>query len=545
MAQLAGRPVLLLKEGTERKRGKNALKNNITASLAIAQAVRTTLGPKGMDKMLVDSLGDITVTNDGATILDELDVEHPAAKMMVEIAKTQDEKVGDGTTTVVILGGELLKLAQELIEQSVHPTSIVRGYRKSILKTSEVLDSIAEKVDPTDKETLIAAAVTSMNSKNIAGARDYFANIAVDSLFSIKEEVGEELRANLDYIQVIKKEGKSLTDTEFVEGIIVDKEVVHPLMPKRVKEAKIAVIDCALEVEKTEFDAEIKIDNPDQINSYLEKEEKMLENQVSKIVGAGANVVFCQKGIDDMAQHFLAKNEILAVRRVKRSDIEKLCRATGAKITNNIEAFSSEDLGSATLVEERKVSKDKMVFVEGCQDPKAVSILIRGGTEHVVNEAERSLNDALSVVKSLLETPYIVAGGGAAEVELARELRKYAPSVGGKEQLAIEAFAEALEIIPITLSENAGLDPVDILVELKGAHKDPGSKNFGVNLKTGKIEDARAAGIIEPSSILKQALQSATEVSTMILRIDDVISASNLSEPSPPDASGDYDDDFD
>ncbi|MHA1734150.1 MAG: thermosome subunit beta [Promethearchaeota archaeon] len=544
MAQLAGTPVIILKEGTERTRGKDAFGNNVAASRAIAEAVRTTLGPKGMDKMLVDSLGDVTVTNDGATILDEIDVEHPAAKMMVEVAKTQDDKVGDGTTSAVIIGGELLKAAEELISQSVHPTVVVRGFRKAVNKAKEILDNIAEKVDPNDRDVMKKAAITAMNSKNIAGAQDYFADIAIDAVDQIKDDVGGEVRINLDYIQTIKKEGKSLKDTEFIRGVIVDKEVVHPLMPKMVKDAKIAVVDAALEVEKTEFDAEIRITNPDQMQAFLDEEEKMLRNLVEKLKSAGASVVFCQKGIDDMAQHFLAKNGIMAIRRVKRSDIEKLSRATGAKIVNNVDTITGEDLGYAGLVEEKKVAKDKMIFVEECKDPKSVSILIRGGTEHVVDEVDRTLNDALCVVKSLHEDPYIVGGGGAAEVELSRGLQEYASTVEGREQLAISAYASALEIIPKTLAENGGFDPVDVLVELRAAHENPNGKFQGINLAEGKAADMLELGVVEPKVIISQAIQSATEVASMILRIDDVIAASHPASsdmPDMPEGDSDFD----
>ena len=530
MAQLSGVPILILKEGTERKQGQDAQKNNIAAAKAVAEAVRTTLGPKGMDKMLVDSLGDVTITNDGATILDTIDVEHPAAKMIVEVAKTQDDKVGDGTTTSVIISGELLNLAQELMEQSVHPTIIFRGYRKALFESKAILRDLAIKIETNDKDSLRKVAETSMNSKLIAGVKSHFADIAVRAVSQVKEERGDHIVIDLDQIQIIKKEGKSLLDTNIIDGIIVDKEVVHPMMPKSIKDAKIALINSSLEVEKTEFDAEIRVQTPDQINKFLEEESNMLKNRVAKLKELGVNVVFCQKGVDDKAQNFLAKEGILTIRRVKRSDMEKLTRATNAKIINNILEFSPNELGSAGKVEEKKVGDDNMIFISECADPKAVSILIRAGIEHVVDEAERMLHDALSVVKAAIEFPYILPGGGASEIELAKRLRTYARSIGGREQLAIEIFANALEIIPKTLVENAGYNPVDLIVELRSKHETEEGKPFGINIDTGKPDDMVKLGVLEPVSVLTQAIQSATEVSSMILKIDDVIAASSLSK---------------
>jgi len=530
MAQLSGVPILILKEGTERKQGQDAQKNNIAAAKAVAEAVRTTLGPKGMDKMLVDSLGDVTITNDGATILDTIDVEHPAAKMIVEVAKTQDDKVGDGTTTSVIISGELLNLAQELMEQSVHPTIIFRGYRKALFESKAILRDLAIKIETNDKDSLRKVAETSMNSKLIAGVKSHFADIAVRAVSQVKEERGDHIVIDLDQIQIIKKEGKSLLDTNIIDGIIVDKEVVHPMMPKSIKDAKIALINSSLEVEKTEFDAEIRVQTPDQINKFLEEESNMLKNRVAKLKELGVNVVFCQKGVDDKAQNFLAKEGILTIRRVKRSDMEKLTRATNAKIINNILEISPNELGSAGKVEEKKVGDDNMIFISECADPKAVSILIRAGIEHVVDEAERMLHDALSVVKAAIEFPYILPGGGASEIELAKRLRTYARSIGGREQLAIEIFANALEIIPKTLVENAGYNPVDLIVELRSKHETEEGKPFGINIDTGKPDDMVKLGVLEPVSVLTQAIQSATEVSSMILKIDDVIAASSLSK---------------
>ena len=530
MAQLSGVPILILKEGTERKQGKNAQKNNIAAAKAVTEAVRTTLGPKGMDKMLVDSLGDVTITNDGATILDTIDVEHPAAKMIIEVAKTQDDKVGDGTTTSVIIAGELLNLAEELMEQSVHPTIIFRGYRKALLKSKELLQDLAIKIEIDDIDTLIKVAETSMNSKLIAGVRSHFADIAVKAVTQIKEQRGDNIVIDLDQIQIIKKEGKSLLNTSLIDGIIVDKEIVHPMMPKSIRNAKIALVSASLEVEKTEFDAEIRIQTPDQINKFLEEESNMLRNRVAKLKENDVNVVFCQKGVDDKAQNFLAKENIITIRRVKKSDMEKLAKATNAKIINNLFEINANDLGKAGKVEEKKIGDDNMIFVSECADPKAVSILIRAGIEHVVDEAERMLHDALSVVKAAIESPYILPGGGASEIELAKRLRAYARSIGGREQLAIEIYANALEIIPKTLVENAGYNSVDLIVELRSKHESEDGKSSGINIDTGKPDDMVKLGVIEPLSILTQAIQSATEVSSMILKIDDVIAASGLSK---------------
>ena len=530
MAQLSGVPIIILKEGTERKQGKDAQKNNIAAAKAVAEAVRTTLGPKGMDKMLVDSLGDVTITNDGATILDTIDVEHPAAKMIVEVAKTQDDKVGDGTTTSVIISGELLNLAEELMEQSVHPTIIIRGYRKALVQSKEILKDLAQKIDINDEKTLIKIAETSMNSKLIAGVKNNFAHIAVKAVNQVKEKRGENVIIDLDQIQIIKKEGKSLFDTAIIEGVIVDKEVVHPMMPKSIKDAKIALISSSLEVEKTEFDAEIRVQTPDQLNKFLEEEASMLRKRVIKLKEVGANVVFCQKGIDDKAQNFLAQENILTVRRVKKSDMEKLARATNAKIVNNLFDITNSDIGKAGKVEEKKIGDDSMIFVSECSDPKAVSILIRAGIEHVVDEAERMLHDALSVVKAAIEIPYILPGGGASEIELAKRLRTFSRSIGGREQLAIEIYANALEIIPKTLVENAGYNPVDLVVELRSKHEAENGQSYGINIDTGKPDNMIALGVIEPLTILIQAIQSATEVASMILKIDDVIASSGLSK---------------
>jgi thermosome len=531
IAQLGGVPVLVLKEGTSRKTGREAMALNFMVAKAIAETVKTTLGPRGMDKMLIDSLGDITITNDGATILDEMDVQHPVAKLMVEIAKAQDDEVGDGTTTVVVLTGELIKEAEKLLEKNIHPTVIVAGYKKALEEAERILRRIAVKVDINDFEMLKKVAMTSIRGKAVAAFREYLAEIAVKAAKQVAEEKDGKIVANVDdYVQLVKKKGGSFLDTQLVYGVIVDKEVVHPDMPKRVEKARIALIDAPLEVEKTEIDAEIRISSPEQMKMFLDEEARLLRDMVEKIKAAGANVVFCQKGIDDLAQYYLAKAGILAVRRVKKSDMEKLARATGGRIITNIEEISPEVLGYAELVEERKVADEKMVFVEGCPNPRAVSILVRGGLERAVDEAERNLVDALSVVSDVLEEPYVLPGGGAPEAELAKELRKYAAKVGGREQLAIEAFANALEVIPRTLAENSGLDPIDIMAELRAAHEKPDGWKYGVDVFEGKVADMWALGVIEPLAVKLQAIKAATEAATMILRIDDIIAASKLEE---------------
>ncbi len=534
----AGQPVLILKEGTARRRGRDAQRNNIMAARIISEVLRTTLGPRGMDKMLIDSLGDITITNDGAAILDEVDVEHPAAKMMVEVAKTQDDMVGDGTTTAVILAGELLRRAEELLNQNIHPTVIVSGYRKAAQKGMGILNKTGITVDIKDRQTLKKVATTSMASKAVGVAQDHLAEIAIDAVKQITELRGERKVADIDNIQIIKKEGKSLFDTQLIKGIILDKEVVHPGMPKRVENARIALLDRPLEVEKTEFNAEIRIRDPTQMKAFLDKETSMLKEMVEKVKASGARVLFCQKGIDDLAQHFLAKEGIMAVRRVKQSDMEKLARATGGRVITNLDDLKRQDFGKAGLVEERKVGEDKMVFVEGCKNPRSVAVLIRAGLERMVDEAERAMNDALSVVADVVEHNKIVAGGGAVESEIARGLRDYATKVGGREQLAIEAFADSIEIVPKTLAENAGLEPIDILVALRSAHEKPKGHLMGVNVFTGKIVDMHGKGVIEPLRVKEQAVKSATEVASMILRIDDVIAATKPKEGKAPGMPG-------
>ncbi|KYK31557.1 MAG: thermosome subunit [Thermoplasmatales archaeon SG8-52-3] len=535
-------PIIILKEGTTREKGKTAHKNNIMAAHAISDAVKSTLGPKGMDKMLVNSMGDVVITNDGATILKEIDVEHPAAKMIVEVAKSQDEECGDGTTTAVVLTGELLKYAGDLLDQNVHPTIIVHGYKIAAEKAMEILKNIALPIKPEDKTTLKNIALTSMASKGAAGSKELLAKIIVESVTSIVEIINDKSFVDLDNIQIQKKEGGSIENTEIFKGIILDKERIHEEMPKRVKNAKVALINSAFEIKKTEFDARIEISDPSQLQHFLDEEEDMLKKMINYVKNSGANVLICQKGIDDLAEHFLSKEGIYALKSVSESDIEKLSKATGAKIVANLADLTSKDLGFAGSVEEKKIGEDKMTFIYDCKNPKAVSILIRGGTEHVVDELERGLHDALSVVKIAIEDGKITVGGGATATEIAMSLRNYAPSIGGREQMAIEAFANALEIIPRVLSENAGLDPIDIMLELRRAHK-KGNKYSGINLNNGKIEDMLKNNIIEPLRLGIQEIQSAYEAATMILRIDDVIAAKGTSMTPPgPSSGGDLDD---
>jgi len=537
---MGNQPIIVLKEGTESTKGKTAQSNNIMAAKAVADAVRSTLGPKGMDKMLVDSMGDIVITNDGATILKELDIEHPAAKMVVEISKTQDNECGDGTTSAVVIAGELLKKSESLIEQNVHPTVISNGFRLAAAEAVKILKSIGIEVSPTDKKSLRKVAMTAMTGKSVGGERDLLADIAVEAISSISEKTDGKYTADIDNVQVEKKHGGSVADTKLIKGIILDKERTHPRMPTLVKGAKIALVDSAIEIKKTEVEAKIQIRDPMQMQKFLDEEERTLRGMVDKVKKSGATVVICEKGIDDMAQHYLAKDGIYAVRRVKRSDMEKLAKATGGKIITNLDDLSASMLGAAEAVEERKVSDSDMTFVTGCKNPKAVSILVRGGTEHVVDEVERALHDALKVVAVAVEDGVVVPGGGAPEMEVSLRLRDYGQSVGGREQLAIEAFAEALEIIPWTLAENAGMDMIDVLIELKNAHTKKTGKTFGVNVLDNKVSDMLAQNVIEPLRVKTQAIQSATEVASMVLRIDDVIAARKLSpsERMPPGGGG-------
>jgi thermosome len=526
-------PVLILREGSGRAGGRDAQRNNIMAARTIAEAIKSALGPKGMDKMLVDGSGDVIITSDGRTILDKMDIEHPAAKMMVEVAKTQDAEVGDGTTTSVILAGELLRKAEELISKGVHPTLIVEGYIKAADKALETLENIAIPVNPAAKKFLKKVAATSMASKLVAANKEQLAGIAVEAVLSVARKVGEDYLVDLDDIMVEKKPGESMAETKLLKGVVLDKEVVHSGMPKRVEKAKIALLVSALEIEKTEFDTKINIERPEQMESFLREEEGMLRAMVEKIVATEANVVFCQKGIDDMAQHFLARRGILAVQRVKESDMKKLAMATSGKPVTNLEGLSKSDLGFAELVEERKIGDDKMTFIEGCKNPRSVAILIRGADKRFIDEAERSVHDALCVVRDVVQVPKIVAGGGAPEMEIAKALRGYAETLPGREQLAVRNFGEAMEIVPLTLGENAGLDPTDLLLELRTRHE-KGEKWAGVDVFEGKIKDMRDLEVYEPVSVKKQTIKSATEAATMILRIDDVISSGKMKAPRMP-----------
>jgi thermosome len=535
--QLGGQQILILKEGSTRTRGRDAQGMNITAAKAVASAVRTTLGPKGMDKMLVDTIGDVVITNDGVTILKEMDIEHPAAKMMVEVAKTQDDEVGDGTTTAVVIAGELLKKAEDLLEQDVHPTIIAAGYRQAAEKAQALLKEMAFDVKATDKVMLKNIAGTAMTGKGAEASKDKLCELVVKAITMVTDDDGT---VDIENIKVEKKTGGSIEDSEIVEGVLIDKERVHPSMPKKVTNAKILLLNAAVEFKKTEVDAEINITSPDQLQAFLDEEERMVRGIVDKIVASGANVLFCQKGIDDIAQHYLAKAGLFATRRVKKSDMEKLARATGASLVSSIDAISKEELGKAGLVEERKVSGEEMTFVEQCKNPKAVSIIIKGGTEHVVDELERAIHDALRVVGVVVEDKKVVAGGGAPETELSLRLREYGATVGGRAQLAIEAFASALEIIPRTLAENAGLDPIDMLVAIRAAHE-KGKKTHGLNVFEGKAVDMKAAGVVEPLRVKTQAISSAAEAAIMILRIDDVIASSKSPSPEggmPPGGMG-------
>ncbi len=537
-AQLGGQPIFILREGTERSKGREAQNNNIMAAKAVANAVRTTLGPKGMDKMLVDGLGDVVITNDGVTILREMDIEHPAAKMVVEVAKTQDDEVGDGTTTAAVLAGELLNVAEDLLDQNVHSTIIASGYRLAADKASEILKSIERTVTEDDEDLLLKIAETAMTGKGAESSKDKLSKLVVKAVKSVVEVEGGKKVVDIDNIKVEKKVGGSIEDSELIEGMVIDKERVHPNMPKVVKDAKIAMISEPVEFKKTEVDAEINITSPDQLQLFLDQEEKMLKNMVDKIINSGANVVVCQKGIDDMAQHYMSKAGILAVRRVKKSDMEKLSRASGGAVVTNIDEIAESDLGHAGMAEEKKTGGDSMLFITGCKNPKAVSIIIRGGTEHVVDSLERALEDALRVVGVVIEDEKLVAGGGSPEVELSLRLSEYAATLKGREQLAVTQFANALEVIPRTLAENAGLDPIDMMVELKSQHE-KGNKNAGLDVYTGDVIDMMDKGVVEPLRVKTQAINSATESAVMILRIDDVIaSTGGGGGEMPPDMGG-------
>ena len=522
-------PIFILQEGTQRSIGKDAQRNNIMAAKAVAETVRTTLGPKGMDKMIVDSLGDVTVTNDGVTILEEMQIEHPAAKMIVEVAKTQEDEIGDGTTTAVVLAGELLKNAEDLLDKNVHPAVISRGYRTAELKAQEILNKIAENVSQEDEDILKKIAQTAMTGKGAEYSKEKLSELVVEAVKLVVDESNEPIKSN---IKIEKRKGQSVNDSELIRGIVVDKERLSQNMPRSVKNAKIALVNAALEIKKTEIDAKIEIETPDQIQAFIEQEEKMLKDMVDSIVSSGANTLICQKGIDDIAAHFLAKKGVYAVRRVSEDDMKRIAKATGAKIISSIKDLSENDLGAAGIVEERKIGDDEFTYIMDCKNPKAVTILVRGGTEHVVNEIERAVTDAVGDVASALKTGKVVGGAGAPEIELAMGLRKYAESLTGREQLAVQAFANAMEVIPRTLAENAGLDPIDVIAELKAEHSS-NKKWAGIDVFSGKVIDSWKEGVIEPLKIKTQAVSSAAEVAVMILRIDDVIAASGGREKGP------------
>jgi thermosome len=528
-------PILVLKEGTSREQGKNAQSNNIAAGIAIADAVRTTLGPKGMDKMLVDSMGDVVITNDGVTILKEVDVEHPAAKMVIEVAKTQDNECGDGTTTAIIFAGELLKKSEELISLNIHPTIISRGFRLASEKSVEILEGLSTPVTKDDEETLRSLAVTSMTGKSAGMLREHLAPIAVSAVRAVAEETGDGVKVDKDNIKLVKKQGGQLNNTELIEGIIIDKERVHSGMPRSISEPKLALLDCALEYKKTEVDAKIEITSPEQLQGFLDEEEKILKGKAEKLKEVGANVVICQKGIDDLVQHYLSKYGVYAIQRGKQSDLKALAKATGGRVVTNLDDLTEADLGKAGKVEERKFGSDAMTFITGCTNAKAVSILIRGTTDHMLDEIERSLEDSLGVLAVTLEDGKIITGGGSSAIEVSQALRDYARTESGREQMAIEAFASAVEIVPRTLAENAGLDPIDILIKLRKAHKKT-QKAAGLNAWTGKIEDMTELKVIEPLRVGVQAISGATDVAIMILRIDDVIASKAGGPPAgmPP-----------
>jgi thermosome len=531
-------PIIVLREGTERAKNREAQTNNIAAARAVADAVRSTLGPKGMDKMLVDSLGDVVITNDGVTILKEIDVQHPAAKMVVEVAKTQDNECGDGTTTAVIIAGELLKKAESLIESNIHPTILANGYGMAAAKAIEILDTIAIPVTIEDEKMLKTIARTAMTGKSVGGQRDFLADITVKAVKAIAEKKNGKYEVDVDNIKVEKKTGGSIADTHVIEGIVIDKERVHPRMPKQVKNAKIALLSAALEIKKTEVEAKIQIRDPASMQAFLDEEESNLKGMVDKLKKIGATVVFCQKGIDDLVQHYMAKQGIYGCRRLKESDIEKLSKATGAKIIGNLNEMEASDLGFAAMVEEMKIGDDDMTYITGCKNPKAITLMIRGGTEHVIEEVDRAMHDALRVVGITIEDGKAVPGGGAPEIELSLRLASYASSVGGREQLAIEAFAQAMEVIPWVLAENAGLDSMDVVIKLKSVHEGKkANKNMGLDLTDGKPIDMIKENVIEPLRVKTQAIKSAFEVANMILRIDDVI-ASRKAPPGPPGGQG-------
>ena len=524
MMQSAGTPILVLREGSEREKGKGATSSNVAAAKAIADTVKSTLGPRGMDKMLVGGMGDITITNDGVTILKELEVEHPAAKMMVEVAKTQDQQCGDGTTSAVVLAGEFLKRSEPLLDQNVHPTVLTRGFSVALQEAERILkEEIGIPVKDDDTSGLVTVANTAMNSKGVDG-KEGLAEKVVKAVKTIAEKRDHRTVADVTLVQIVKKTGGTISDTELIDGLVLDKERGHPRMPKEIKNAKIALLNSALEIKKTEFESKINIKSPGQIQNFLDEEDRTFREYVDRVKGAGANVVICQKGIDDVVLHYLAKAGIYAIKQVKESDMQKLARATGARVVTGVRELTPKDLGSSAKVEEKKVGDSDMTYVTGCNNARSVCLLIRGGTEHVADEVERSLQDALKVVSATVEDGFICPGGGATEMELAIKLRKFAPTVGGREQLAVEAFAQALEVIPWALTENAGFDAINTIIELRQAHES-GHKNAGVNIENGKTQDMVERKILEPLRVKTQALSSATEAANMVLRIDDVIAS--------------------
>ena len=535
-ATKANMPVVLLKDGAEQSKGREAQKNNIAAAKIIAEIVHTSLGPRGMDKMLVDSLGDVTITNDGATILKEIDVQHPAAKMLVEISKTTDNEVGDGTTSAVVLAGALLEHAESLIIQDVHPTIIVDGYRKAAKKAKQFLDDISEKINANDKSSLLKIAKTSMQTKLVRKDSSELAEMVVKAVLAVAERTNEKFSVDIDDIKVEKKSGGSISDSTIIQGIVLDKEIVHSGMPKKITDGKIALVNTALEINKTETDAKINISNPQQMKSFLDEENRMLKTMVDKVIGSGATVVLCQKGIDDMAQHYLAKAGILAVRRVKESDMSKLAKATGARVVSNLDDLFEKDMGTAELIQEKKVEEDKWDFIEGCKHPKSVTLLLRAGSQRVVDEVERSIHDSLMVVRDVMELPSIVAGGGAPETFAATKIRNWAKSLEGREQLAVEKFADALESIPLALAENAGMDPIDTLTNLR-SKQIKGEKWIGIDVMKAKVGHMQTSAIIEPLAVKHQIVSAASEAAWMILRIDDVIATAKSAGP-PPGAEG-------
>jgi thermosome len=529
-AQQQQTPIVLLKEGTTETKDKDAQRNNITAAKLVAEIIKSSLGPRGMDKMLIDPLGDVTISNDGATILKDIDVQHPAAKMMVEVSKSIDNEVGDGTTSSVVVAGSLLEKAEELMDKDVHPTVIVDGYKKCAIKANEILRSIATKVNPLDRDILNRISETSMSSKMVSTNSKYLSKIIVDAIIAAADHIGDKYQVDIENIKVDKKPGGSLEDTILVRGVIIDKEVVHAGMPKRIEDAKIALVNSPIEIEKTEFDAKISINSPMQMQSFMDEENRILKNMVDKVISTGANVLVCQKGLDDVAQHYLSKAGILAVRRAKDSDMAKLSRATGGRIVTNIEELSTNDLGYSKLVEERKVESEKWVFIEGCKDPKALSVFIRGGSQRVVDEAERSIHDALMSVKDVLEYPHIIAGGGAPEAVVAQRLREWAVSLSGREQLAAEKYADALDSIPLTLARNAGMDVIDTQVQLHSKISDSNTPKIGIDVMNAKIADMSSKGVYEPLVVKENVINSATETASLILRIDNVIAASKTKD---------------